>query len=185
MDEIEVAVCSDDGDDYDDEYDNGDEGDETAKMTMTAKIMITKMIIMTKIETDGALREDGNETPGSLKAIKSLVYSSPVDNEGTLHQRILQGCQTVRTMPGIWEHVRISMRQRAAACIQAGGGGEHLLVGDVCNEGEKIWPPNPIISWRSCLMSDALLVSLVESRLVFGKLTKQHLLKKNLFPLKH
>ncbi|KAJ4429459.1 hypothetical protein ANN_21628 [Periplaneta americana] len=40
-------------------------------------------------------------------------------------------------------------------------------------EGQKNWPPYHIISWLSCLMSDALLVSLLRFKRVFGQLTKQ------------
>ncbi|KAJ4441803.1 hypothetical protein ANN_11661 [Periplaneta americana] len=40
-------------------------------------------------------------------------------------------------------------------------------------EEERNLSAYPIISWPSCLMSDALMVSLVGSRPVFGQLTKQ------------
>ncbi|KAJ4425680.1 hypothetical protein ANN_27876 [Periplaneta americana] len=40
-------------------------------------------------------------------------------------------------------------------------------------EEERNWPPYPIISWLSSLISDALLMSLVRFKPVFGQLTKQ------------
>jgi hypothetical protein len=59
--------------------------------------------------------------------LKSLVYSSPVDDAETLRNRILAGFQTIRNMPGIWDRLRVAMRRRAEACIQAAGGHmEHL-----------------------------------------------------------
>jgi hypothetical protein len=60
--------------------------------------------------------------------LKSLVSSSPVDDVETLRNRIVAGFQTIRNMPGIWDRLRVAMRRRAEACIQAGGGHvEHLL----------------------------------------------------------
>jgi hypothetical protein len=45
----------------------------------------------------------------------------------TLRNRILAGFQTIRNIPGIWDHLRVKMRRRAEACNQAGGGHmEHL-----------------------------------------------------------
>ncbi|KAJ4426377.1 hypothetical protein ANN_27191 [Periplaneta americana] len=40
-------------------------------------------------------------------------------------------------------------------------------------EGERNWPPYPITSGLSCLMSDALLVQLMKFKHVFGQLTRQ------------
>jgi hypothetical protein len=54
--------------------------------------------------------------------LKSLVYSTAVNDAATLRERIVDACQTIRTTPGILELVRNSMRRRAEACIQAGGG---------------------------------------------------------------
>ncbi|KAJ4449729.1 hypothetical protein ANN_01133 [Periplaneta americana] len=54
--------------------------------------------------------------------LKSLVYSTSVGNEGTFRQHILQGCQTIRTLPRIWELIQISMKRPTAACIQIGSG---------------------------------------------------------------
>jgi hypothetical protein len=46
----------------------------------------------------------------------------------TLRNRIVAGFQTTRNMPGIWDRLRMAMRRRAEACIQAAGGHmEHLL----------------------------------------------------------
>jgi hypothetical protein len=53
--------------------------------------------------------------------LKSLVYSSPVDDVET-------GLQATCYMPDIWDRLRVAMRHRAEACTQAGGGHkEHLL----------------------------------------------------------
>jgi hypothetical protein len=60
--------------------------------------------------------------------LKSLVHSSPVDDVETLRNRTVAGFQTIRNMPGIWNRLRVAMRSRAEACIQAGlGHMEHLL----------------------------------------------------------
>jgi hypothetical protein len=56
-----------------------------------------------------------------------FAYLSQVEME-TLRNRILAGFQTIRNMPGIWDRLRLAMRRRAEACVQAGGGHvEHLL----------------------------------------------------------
>lgn len=60
--------------------------------------------------------------------LKSLVYSTAVDNVITLRARIEAACQTVRNTPGIFDRVRTSMQRRAAACIESQGGHfEHLI----------------------------------------------------------
>jgi hypothetical protein len=60
--------------------------------------------------------------------LKSLVYSSPVDDVETLRNRIVEGFQTIRNMPGICDRLRMAMRRRTEACVQTGGGHmEHLL----------------------------------------------------------
>jgi hypothetical protein len=60
--------------------------------------------------------------------LKLLVYSSSVDDVETLRNRIVAGFQTIRNMPGIWDSLRVAMRRRDEACIQAGGGHvEYLL----------------------------------------------------------
>jgi hypothetical protein len=39
-----------------------------------------------------------------------------------------QDCRQYANTPGIWDRLQVSMRRRAEACIQAGGGHmEHLL----------------------------------------------------------
>jgi hypothetical protein len=36
--------------------------------------------------------------------------------------------QTLRNIPGMWDRLRVAIRRRAEACIQAGGGHmEHLM----------------------------------------------------------
>jgi hypothetical protein len=46
----------------------------------------------------------------------------------TLRNPIVAEFQTTRNMTGIWDRVRLAVRRRAEACVQAGGGHmEHLL----------------------------------------------------------
>lgn len=60
--------------------------------------------------------------------LKSLVYTTPVENLEDLQNRILQGCDVIRNTPGIFESVRQSMRRRIAACLMARGAHfQHLL----------------------------------------------------------
>jgi hypothetical protein len=62
--------------------------------------------------------------------LKLLVYSSPVDDLGTLCNQTVPGFQTVLNMPRIWDRVQVAMRCRAEACSQAGDGHmEHLPSG--------------------------------------------------------
>lgn len=49
--------------------------------------------------------------------LKSLVYSTPVDNIEELRARILNGIATIQQTPGIFERVRQSMRRRLDVCI--------------------------------------------------------------------
>jgi hypothetical protein len=51
-----------------------------------------------------------------------VVYSFPVDEVETLRNRNVAGLQTMRNMPGIWDRLRVAIRRRAVACIQARGG---------------------------------------------------------------
>jgi hypothetical protein len=60
--------------------------------------------------------------------LKSLVYSSPVDDVETLRNRIVPRLQTIRNMPGVWDRLPAAMSPRAEACIPEGGGHmEYLL----------------------------------------------------------
>jgi hypothetical protein len=60
--------------------------------------------------------------------LKMLVYSSPVDDVESLQNRTVASFQTIRNMPGIWNHLQVAVRCAAEACIQAGGEHtEHLL----------------------------------------------------------
>jgi hypothetical protein len=56
---------------------------------------------------------------------KYLVQSLPVENGKTLHQRVLDACQTIRNPPGIFESVRQSTIGTVHMCTDSGGG--HLL----------------------------------------------------------
>ncbi|EFN68758.1 Cytosolic endo-beta-N-acetylglucosaminidase [Camponotus floridanus] len=53
--------------------------------------------------------------------LKSLVYTTPVENVEDLRNRINDGCNSIRNDPGIFERVRLSMRRRLDSCILAGG----------------------------------------------------------------
>lgn len=60
--------------------------------------------------------------------LKSMVYSTPVQDIEDLRQRVENGCQIIRNTPGIFERVRQSMTRRAQQCIAVHGGHfEHLL----------------------------------------------------------
>jgi hypothetical protein len=53
---------------------------------------------------------------------KTLMYIAPVDNEEARHHCIVDGCQTIRNYPGIFERMRRSMMGRVKACIESHGG---------------------------------------------------------------
>jgi hypothetical protein len=57
--------------------------------------------------------------------LKTLVYAAPVDNEGALHHRTVDACQTIRIYPGIFERMRWSMMRRVEACTESHGHFEH------------------------------------------------------------
>jgi len=60
--------------------------------------------------------------------LETLVYSAPIENEGTLNQRIFVACPTIRSGPGIFDRVRYPVIRRVHACIDSGGGhSEHFL----------------------------------------------------------
>jgi hypothetical protein len=44
--------------------------------------------------------------------LKSLAYAAPVDNEETLHHRVVDACQTIRSCPGIFEWMQKFMMRR-------------------------------------------------------------------------
>jgi hypothetical protein len=46
----------------------------------------------------------------------------PVDNEGTLHRRTVDACQTTRNCPGIFARMYQSVMRRVEACIETHGG---------------------------------------------------------------
>jgi hypothetical protein len=49
--------------------------------------------------------------------LKALVYSAPVLNVKTLHQRIVNACRTIQNYPRTFERLRHSMIRRGQACI--------------------------------------------------------------------
>ena len=53
--------------------------------------------------------------------LKTLVCATPVDNVVDLLPRIVDGCNTIRTTPGLLERVRQSMLLRCQLCLQEGG----------------------------------------------------------------
>jgi hypothetical protein len=57
--------------------------------------------------------------------VNSFVCAGPVDNEETLHHRILVACQTICNYPGIFEQMRRSMKRHVGLCIEPHGG--HFL----------------------------------------------------------
>lgn len=48
--------------------------------------------------------------------LKSIVYSTPIEDADDLRQRVVDGCQQIRNIPGIFERVRQSMIRRAQMC---------------------------------------------------------------------
>ncbi|KYN29267.1 hypothetical protein ALC57_01390, partial [Trachymyrmex cornetzi] len=54
--------------------------------------------------------------------LKSLVYTTPIENENDLRNRIVASCEAIRNTPGIFERVRQSLRRRLDGCIMAQGG---------------------------------------------------------------
>lgn len=54
--------------------------------------------------------------------LKSLVYTTPIQNVQELRERIVAACDEIRNTPGIFQRVRESMHHRVQACITANGG---------------------------------------------------------------
>ncbi|KAJ8881089.1 hypothetical protein PR048_017562 [Dryococelus australis] len=52
----------------------------------------------------------------ALKTSLALVYATRVDNVDTLRDRIVAGCETIRSTPGIHQHIQDSMQQRVESC---------------------------------------------------------------------
>ncbi|KAK9759344.1 hypothetical protein QE152_g115 [Popillia japonica] len=52
----------------------------------------------------------------------SKKVCSAVNTADDLRNRIIDGCETIRNTPGVFERVRASMRRKADACIRVGGG---------------------------------------------------------------
>ncbi|KYN32135.1 hypothetical protein ALC56_13513, partial [Trachymyrmex septentrionalis] len=53
---------------------------------------------------------------------KSLVYTTPIENENNLRNRIVALCEAIRNTPRIFERARQSLRRRLDGCIMAQGG---------------------------------------------------------------
>ena len=59
--------------------------------------------------------------------LKTIVYSAPIEIEGTLHQRISDAYMTIRDGLGTFEIVQLSVIRCIHACIESGRGYfEHL-----------------------------------------------------------
>jgi hypothetical protein len=64
----------------------------------------------------------------SVKTLKLLVYSHPIENEGTLQQCIFYACQAIRNRSVCFEEVWQPIIKSVRASIDSGGGYfEHLL----------------------------------------------------------
>ena len=53
--------------------------------------------------------------------LKTLVYATPEEHVDDLLPRIGDGCNTIRTTPGLLERMRQSMLRRCQLCLQEGG----------------------------------------------------------------
>jgi hypothetical protein len=51
--------------------------------------------------------------------LEPIVSSPPLYNKGTIHQPIVNACQTIIKYSGIFEHVRQSTIRRAQVCIES------------------------------------------------------------------
>ena len=49
--------------------------------------------------------------------LKSLVYTTPIENENDLRNRIVVSCEAIRNTPGIFERVPQSLRRRLDGCM--------------------------------------------------------------------
>lgn len=60
--------------------------------------------------------------------LKTLVYSTPVENIDDLRDRIIVACETIRNTPGLFQRIRNSIRRRVESCILVEGRHfQHLL----------------------------------------------------------
>lgn len=60
--------------------------------------------------------------------LKTKVYSTPINDVAELQQRVLNVCDEIRVIPGIFGRVRFNLRRRARICFENDGGHvEHLL----------------------------------------------------------
>jgi hypothetical protein len=57
-----------------------------------------------------------------VRTPKTPVYAAPVDNEETLHHRVMDACQTIRNYPSIFERMQQSMMRCVEACTEFHGG---------------------------------------------------------------
>jgi hypothetical protein len=57
-----------------------------------------------------------------LATLETPMYSAPIENEQTLHQRILYACHNIRNRPLSFDGVRRSVISRVNAFSDSGGG---------------------------------------------------------------
>ncbi|KAJ8889300.1 hypothetical protein PR048_008798 [Dryococelus australis] len=50
--------------------------------------------------------------------LKALAYATSVEYVGTLRNRIVAGCETIKTFPGIHQRIRVSIQRRVDACCE-------------------------------------------------------------------
>ena len=53
--------------------------------------------------------------------LKTILYDTPLATVEVLRNRIIAACEKIRNNPGIFEHIRQSMRRQCEACIDAEG----------------------------------------------------------------
>jgi hypothetical protein len=66
-------------------------------------------------------------TPG-LNPLWGHLNAAPADNEGALHHRTVDACQTVRNYPGIFVRMQRSIVRRVEARTESHGGHFELLL---------------------------------------------------------
>ncbi|KAJ8880635.1 hypothetical protein PR048_017105 [Dryococelus australis] len=71
--------------------------------------------------------------------LNAHVYATPVDDVGTLCDRIVTDCETIRNFAGMYQRIRVSMQRRVDACVpvpecimfSSRGGGPYASTGRV------------------------------------------------------
>ncbi|KAJ8868569.1 hypothetical protein PR048_030107 [Dryococelus australis] len=63
----------------------------------------------------------------------AILYATPMGNVGTLHNRTVTGCETLRNFPRIHQRIRVSIQRRVDACVRADGGRVVYYANEQCN----------------------------------------------------